>query len=127
MNTLMEKETHRMPAKHTAEVSYLLPAVNIIETGDSYVIDAEMPGVNREGLVITLEGNTLTLTGRRNIAPPRGEALYVESKPAGFQRVFELDPTVDTSKVSAHLEQGLLRLHLPKAERVKPRKIMVND
>ena len=86
-----------------------------------------MPGVNRAGLEVTLEGNTLTLTGHRDQTPPQAAALYVESKPASFRRVFEVDPTIEAGKISAHLEQGLLKVHLPKAERVKPRRIAVTD
>lgn len=128
MNTLVE--THRPaapPARQPAEEHFLLPPTNVVETREAYVIEAEMPGVNRTGLEVTLEGNTLTLTGRRNREPLQATPLYVESKPASFRRVFEVDPAIETGKISAHLEQGLLRVHLPKAERVKPRQIAVTD
>jgi len=127
MNTLLKKETAPAPAKRVIEETFLLPVVNIVDTHEGYAIEAEMPGVPREGLEITLEANTLTLTGRRDLTPPKANALYVESKPAHFRRVFELDPTIDTGKVTAHLEQGLLKVLLPKAERVKPRTITVTD
>jgi len=128
MNTLVETHRPAAPAaKHVAAETFLLPATNVVETREAYVIEAEMPGVNREGLEITLEANTLTLTGRRDLAPPKATALYVESKPAHFRRVFEVEPVIDASKITAHLEQGLLKVHLPKAERVKPRKITVSD
>ena len=126
MNTVVEREAHT-PAKVAHEQAWLAPLANIHETRDAYVIETEMPGVARDGMEITLEGNTLTLTGRRDVTPPKGHALYVESKPAHFRRSFELDPAVDTSKVTAHLEQGLLKVRLPKAERVKPRKIAIGD
>ena len=51
--------------------------------------------------------------------------LYRESRAANYRRVFELDPAIDTSKISAEVRQGLLTLTLPKAERVKPRKIEI--
>jgi HSP20 family protein len=126
MNTTLTKETRQPAAQHAPEPNWLLPAVNVIETHDKYVIEAEMPGVSREGLEITLEGNTLTLTGHRPNGRLPGAALYLESKPAGFRRVFELDPTISTGKTSAHLEQGLLTVQLPKAERAHPRKIAVS-
>jgi len=125
MTTL--SETQRPVAKRTEEIPFLLPATNVLENRDAFVVEAEMPGVNRNGLEIALEGNTLTLTGRRDLSPSKDTALYVESKPAHFRRVFELDPTIDTEKISARLEQGLLKVHLPKAERVQPRKITVGD
>ena len=126
MNALMEKETQRTPAAKSPDQNHLLPVTNVFETRDAYVIEAEMPGVKKEGLEISLEGHTLTLTGRREVSPPQSDAVYVESKQAGFRRSFELDPTIDTARISAHLEQGLLTLTLPKAERVKPRKIPVS-
>ena len=125
MNTLVE--THRSPAKQATADTFLLPASNVIETREAYVIEAEMPGVNRDGLEITVEGNTLTLTGRRDLTPPKATALYVESKPAHFRRIFEVEPVINASKITAHLEQGLLKVHLPKTDRVKPRKITIAD
>ena len=86
-----------------------------------------LPGVNRQGLAITLEGNEITLVGRRTVEPAKGEALFRERGVADFRRVFELDPAIDTAKISASMEQGVLTLTLPKSERVKPRKITVND
>src|SRR5207244_5895206 len=108
-----------------AERNYLAPEVNILETNDGFVLEAEMPGVNKEGLEITLEGNTLTLVGRRNAEFPGTELVYRESKPADYRRVFELDPTIEAGKINAKIEQGILTLALPKAEKVKPRKIVV--
>ena len=55
------------------------------------------------------------------------DLIYRESKPVGFRRVFELDPAIDTGKISAKIENGLLTLSLPKAEAVKPRRITVSD
>ena len=106
--------------------SYLSPEVNIFETTDGYVLEAEMPGVSKDSLEITLEGTEITITGHRQVEPMPGEALFQESRNAGFRRVFELDPVIDTGKVSARMEQGVLKLTLPKSERVKPRKITVD-
>ena len=55
-----------------------------------------------------------------------GREVYRESPASDYRRTFELDPAIDTTKVSAKMEQGVLTLHLPKAESVKPRKIAVN-
>jgi HSP20 family protein len=59
--------------------------------------------------------------------PGNLELIYRESTPAIYRRKFELDPAIDTTKVTAKMEQGVLLLTLPKAERVKPRKIQVTD
>jgi HSP20 family protein len=106
---------------------YVTPEVNIFETKDGYVIEAEMPGVVREGLEVTLEGNDLTIYGRRNRHVEEGQVLFRESRQADFRRVFELDPAIDTGRISARMEQGVLTLTLPKSERVKPRRIKVAD
>jgi len=104
---------------------YVSPRVNITETKDGYLLEAEMPGVNREGLEISLEGNELMLTGRRHEEYPGIELVYRESTNRDYRRLFMLDPTIDTAKIEAKMENGVLRLHLPKAEQVKPRKITV--
>jgi len=125
MNTTVQKEGR--PAQNRApRQEYLLPNVNIFETKDGYVLEAEMPGVNKEGLEITLEGNQITIVGHRQTEQANGNLLFRERHLADYRRVFELDPAVDTSKVSAKMDQGVLTLTLPNSERVKPRKINVD-
>lgn len=104
---------------------FVSPEVNIFETKDRYVLEAEMPGVGKDGLEVTLEGNELTIVGRRNQENVSGEALFCERQRYDFRRVFELDPAIDTAKVSAKMDQGILTLTLPKSENVKPRKINI--
>ena len=116
----------RPAAEATARKDFISPEVNIFETSDGYVLEAEMPGVNKQGLEITLEGNELTIVGHRAEQSLPGEALLRESQPVDFRRTFELDPVIDTGKIAAQMEQGVLRLTLPKSERVKPRKITVS-
>lgn len=105
--------------------AYLSPRVNIIEAKDAYLLEAEMPGVNKEGLEVLLEGNELTLIGRRSTETFDAELIYRESSPRDFRRVFVLDPTLDSAKIEAKIENGVLTLHLPKTEKVRPRKIAV--
>jgi len=125
MTTTYERENTATPQRAARE-EYLVPEVNIYETGDGYVLQAEMPGVSKDGLDITLEGNELTIVGRRHRETENGEAIFRERRLLDFRRAFELDPAVDTGKVSAKMEQGLLTLTLPKSERVKPRRITVD-
>lgn len=122
MNTVAEREKRNATV---ADRGWVAPEVNIYEKEDGYVLEAEMPGVTKEGLEITLEGNTLTFTGRRQHEVVSGTVLYQESAQTDYRRVFELDPTIDTNKISAEMRQGILTLMLPKAERVKPRKIEI--
>lgn len=104
---------------------YLSPRVNIIETKDAYFLEAEMPGVTKDGLELLLEGNELTIVGRRQTGVGNAELVYRESRPQDFRREFVLDPAIDRAKINAKIEQGVLTLILPKAEKVKPRKITV--
>lgn len=110
--------------QHQSE--FTSPEVNIFESGDGYVLEAEMPGVNKEGLEIMLDGTEITIVGHRNVEPLGGNVLFHESQNSDYRRVFELDPAIDAAKIAAKVEQGLLTLTLPKSERVKPRKIKVD-
>lgn len=113
------------PQPATQERPYVSPNVNIVETKEGYVLEAEMPGVAKDGLEISLEDNVLTIAGRRQPAPSVN-LVYRESNPADYRRVFELDPSIDGGKISAGIEQGILTVNLPKAEKVNPRRITVN-
>ena len=105
---------------------FMTPIASVIEGGDVYMLNVEMPGVNKEGLEISVENNELTIIGRRSLPQIDGTLIHRESRPENFRRVFELDPSIDMSKISARIDQGVLTLTLPKAEQVKPRKITVS-
>lgn len=125
MKGTLQKDSHPQAAQAPARQEYVNPEVNIYETPEGYMLEAEMPGVNKDGLEITLEGNELTILGHRRGEQMPGEAIFQERTQASFRRVFELDPAIDTARISAKMEQGVLRLTLPKSEEVKPRRISV--
>lgn len=122
MNTVAEKEKQ---AKPVTELPFVTPDVNIYETDDGYTLQADMPGVTKDGVEITLEADTLTFTGRRSEATASGNPLYRESRQLNYRRAFEIDPAIDIGRISAEMRQGVLTLTLPKAEHVKPRKIEI--
>jgi HSP20 family protein len=122
MNAVSKIDQNKELEKTT---SYDSPVVDIYETKDAYVLQADMPGVQKDGLEVLLEDNTLTLVGHRTPGPVTGEVLVRESNENDFRRVFELDPAIDTTRIKARMDQGVLTLDLPKAERVKPRRIEV--
>jgi len=126
MKAMTKTENRPVPEERQSSKAYLSAPVNITETKEAYVLEAEMPGVNKGGLDLLLEGNELTIVGRRQPEQLGANLVYRESVPRDFRRVFVLDPTVDTSKIDAKIENGLLTLRLPKAERVKPKKIAVS-
>jgi HSP20 family protein len=105
---------------------FVAPPASVIEGGDGYTLEVEMPGVTKDGLDISIENNELTIIGRRSLPVVQGTLFHHESRPENFRRRFELDPSIDANKISARIEQGLATLTLPKAEHVKPRKITVS-
>ena len=122
MNTTVERTSQSAQAR---PVNYVAPEVNIFETKDGYVLEAEMPGVTKAGLEITLEDCEMTIVGHRQVPSGPGEALLRESRDASFRRVFQLDPAIDTGRISAKVDQGVLTLTLPKSEKARPRKISI--
>src|SRR5213593_1562566 len=126
MKNNTQTQTEKRPARGMqAEREYIAPPANISATGDEYLIELDMPGVSKEGLEITVEGNELSIIGRRPEPSLPGTPYYCESVDADYCRCFEVGPEVDTSKIRAEMQQGILKLHLPKSERVKPHKIEI--
>ena len=126
-NALSNTENRAVKEDNNQATPYLTPAVNIYENKDGYLVEAEMPGVRKEDLEVTLDGNELVIVGHRQPQLLAAEVVYRESQNADFRRSFELDPAIDTARIVAKIEQGFLRVSLPKAEVLKPRRIAVND
>jgi len=101
------------------------PAVDIFETEDALTLLADLPGVTKESLDIDLDDRRLTITGLVQQAESRFRPIYTEYGVGGFSRSFELGDTIDRKGISASLKDGVLTLVLPKADRLKPRKIEV--
>lgn len=127
MNNVVEKTENRPTREPRNENrGWVRPAVDIVENKDGYHLEAEMPGVDKDGLEVLLEGNELTLIGRRTREVGDAQLLYRESIDRDFRRSFELDPTIDAGRIRARIENGVLHLDLPKAEEVKPRRISID-
>ena len=123
MNTLTRE--NRDSDRAQAE-QFVAPPASVIEGGDGYTLEVEMPGVNKDGLDVSVENNELTITGRRSFPAVEGTLIHHESRPENFRRTFELDPSIDANKIGAKIDHGLVTLTLPKAEHVKPRRITVS-
>ena len=123
MNTMVRdnRETENRPSE-----SFVAPAASVVEDAEGYLLQVEMPGVNKEGLEITMEDNQLTVLGRRSLPTIDGTSVHREIRRENFRRTFEIDPSIDFNKINAKIENGILSLTLPKAEHVKPRKIAVS-
>ena len=109
----------------------ILPyGVDIREDPDHFYVEAELPGFKKDEVDLTLENATLTISAERkestSSSGKKGESLLQERRWGRYIRSFTLPPTVDESKVDAHLEDGVLTITLNKREEVKPRKITVS-
>jgi len=102
------------------------PRADITGNADRTIVRLDLPGVTREGLEITIEEQQLSITGRRAASPVSGRRINTEIRPLDFRRVFELSPSIDTTRITADLADGVLTLTLPTAEKVKPRQIPVS-
>ena len=105
-------------------IKTIRPASSIIRRADGFVIECDMPGVSREGINLTVEKDVLTISGRR-VAKNRGNIVHRESVPCDYRRAFVLEAAVDLTRINARYEAGVLRVFLPKAEAVQPRRIAV--
>lgn len=103
------------------------PTVNIYELPTGYVLEADLPGVSKEGVELSVEDNILTISGKRNYAATESQEVYRESLQADYRRAFELDPAIDSAKISAKIEQGVLTVTLPKGEKALQRKIEITS
>jgi HSP20 family protein len=102
------------------------PDVDIIERADELVILADMPGVTSDDIDINFEDGTLSLLGRVSSDRVQREDLLLREYEVGdYYRTFRISEQIDASRISAEMANGVLTLHLPKAESAKPRKIKV--
>jgi HSP20 family protein len=103
-----------------------VPAVDIVENQKGITLLADMPGVDSKQVDIDLRESRLTIQGR--VDPPEGEkeaSVYKEFHWGDYFRQFTLSDVIDQGKITAKMENGVLRLFLPKSERAKPQKIKV--
>jgi HSP20 family protein len=105
----------------------VFPAINVSETSESLLVQAEIPGVKVDDLEITVEDNTLSVKGERKIEPESGGVRYHrrEREAGVFHRAFELPVRVDAERVSADYTAGILTITLPKAEDSRPKQIPI--
>jgi HSP20 family molecular chaperone IbpA len=121
-----EKQEVRTPAEQTKPGPVFSPDVDIFENENEIVLLADMPGVKSDDLNIDLREDTLTITGE--VQPLEGkdeDDIVIEYEIGQFARQFSLSEVIDQNRIEAKLEEGVLRLILPKVEKATPRKIAV--
>ncbi len=103
------------------------PAVDIYETDDAIVLEAELPGMNEKDIEVKVEDNVLTIRGERKFEEERKEENYyrMERFYGAFQRSFTLPPNIETDKIKAEYKKGILKVTMPKKEQAKPKQIKI--
>lgn len=127
----LEREINRMfetnPESRDAASRTYAPAINVVENSNETVLVAELPGVHKDDVKISVEKDLLTISGERKqqAIPEKAQWLRNEIRTGEFARSIRLPKGVDHTNISAELTNGVLRIVLPKAEEVKPREIRV--
>jgi HSP20 family protein len=103
------------------------PRTNLYDSGDTFQVIAEVPGISKDDLNIRIQGNYLELSGTRKSDAPKGyKAHRVERDTTSFTRSFTLPADVNVDKIEAVLQDGLVTLVLPKAETAKSKQISIS-
>ena len=103
------------------------PPVNSYEDKDAFLLSCDLPGMDQKDIKINLDNNTLTISGTRKLEHEDKKENYqrIECTFGTFSRSFTLPATVDTEKIEANVEGGVLKIRLPKREESKPRQISI--
>ena len=121
-----EKVEVPAPAEQLTPGVVFTPNVDILETEKEIIMLADIPGVKAQDLAIGLRDDTLTLTGEvKSVDRPEEENILREYQIGRYYRQFTLTEMIDQSKIDASLNNGVLRLTLPKVEKATPRQITV--
>ena len=122
----LQQDVNRLLSRENAPT---FPAVNIWASDQDVIVTAEVPGVDPANLDITVAENILRLTGSRKPEELKpGEVSHRQERAIGeFTRSFRLPYAVDSGKVEAGYEKGILKVRLPRAEADKPRKIAIKS
>ncbi len=111
----------------TTETGQWAPAVDIRETDDALLVQAELPGIDKKDVKLEVKDSVLTISGERNYEKDvKEENVHrIERSYGRFVRSFSLPSNVDTDRVNASMKNGILEIRLPKKESAKPKAITV--
>jgi len=126
MEAPLKKNVDRGQVEPAAEKDSYLPAVDILETEKNVVLLADLPGVPKEGIAVTLDQGVLVIRGKPKAGIPENSDLkYKEVEFGDFTRSFRLGPEVTGNGMEAVFEDGVLRLVFPKSDWASTKKIEV--
>lgn len=118
--------TESKQVESTRNEATLLPPVDVIEDANGITLYADLPGVPKDKLHLQVETDTLTIEGEVALDIPDGmEASHAEISLPRYRRVFTLSKELDSEKVSAEFNNGVLKLRIPKAEHLQPRRVEI--
>lgn len=103
------------------------PMANVRETDKAYILSAEIPGIPKEDIEISVNGNLLTIRAEHNEEKDEGEQQGYRRQHRSFRQSFTLPSTVDGSQVEAHCDNGLLEIWIPKTERAQGKKVEIQS
>jgi len=128
INDLVDETFGRSRAYPTSTTGVWFPPVDILESKDSYLIRAELPGMKREDCNLEVHDGSLTLSGERKFEEPADGVEYhrAERVAGKFSRSFYLPQTVQRDGIKATYRDGILEIHVPKGEEAKPRQIAIS-
>ncbi len=112
-------------AEDTRNNQFFTPRVDIVETDRELLIYADMPGALPHDIDLRYEQGELTLRGKVQPAESDGNLIFSEYEVGDFYRVFQIHETIDAAKIEAEFKNGVLVVHLPKQEAVKPKQVAV--
>lgn len=127
MNRMFEDAGRGWRGDEPAATTSWSPAVDIYESENEIIVQAELPGVDRKDITLHLEKNVLTLKGERRFEKETKQENYhrIERSYGGFSRSFSIPAIVDEEKIRADYKDGILKIALPKKEQVKPKQIQI--
>jgi HSP20 family protein len=128
MNELFEETFGRARAQQSTVAGVWYPRVDILESKDSYLIRAELPGMRNEDLKTEVSEGILTISGERKLEEPANGVEYhrVERVTGKFSRSFYVPQTVKHEGIKATYRDGILEVQVPKADETKPREIAIS-
>ncbi|WP_136806771.1 Hsp20/alpha crystallin family protein [Desulfosediminicola flagellatus] len=121
----MTTREESMPER-SMDIPTIATLVDIYENDEEILLHADMPGVKKDAININIDNGKLEITGIRKLQTT-GATGWEEFGDVEFQRVFSIPQTIEIGKVNAELKEGVLKLHLPKAEAAKPRTIEIRS
>jgi len=121
----MTNRTETTTKEATRNNKYFAPRVDIFETDSELVLHADMPGVDPKDIDLRYENGELIVQGRAGAPVNHGHLILSEFDEGDYYRAFQIHESIDSTRIGAECKNGVLTVHLPKAESAKPKQVTV--